>query len=75
MKNIYDIVVIGLGIMGSAALWRAAPLCSRVLGIDASGPSHSYGPHRETQESFDVHIGKAKNISRCSTTQTDYGMN
>lgn len=43
MKNIYDIIVIGLGVMGTAALWRAASKSARVLGIEASGPTHSYG--------------------------------
>ncbi|KAA8562232.1 Monomeric sarcosine oxidase [Pseudomonas extremaustralis] len=43
MRNTYDVIVIGLGIMGTAALWRVTPKCTRVLGIDASGPTHSYG--------------------------------
>ncbi len=52
MKNVYDIIVIGLGIMGSAALWRVAPLCSRVLGIDAAGPTHSYGSSQGNSRIF-----------------------
>lgn len=43
MKGIFDIIVIGLGAMGAAALWRLAPKCTRTLGIEASGPTHSYG--------------------------------
>lgn len=43
MKNIYDVIIIGLGVMGTAALWRAVSKSTRVLGIEASGPTHSYG--------------------------------
>ena len=43
MKNNYDVVVIGLGIVGAATLWRLAPNCKRVLGIEAAGPTHCYG--------------------------------
>lgn len=43
MKNMYDVIVIGLGIMGASALWRVALKCNRVLGIDASGPTHRHG--------------------------------
>ncbi|AZF52868.1 sarcosine oxidase, putative [Pseudomonas sp. R4-34-07] len=43
MRNTYDVIVIGLGIMGASALWRVASKCTRVLGIDASSPTHSYG--------------------------------
>lgn len=43
MSNIYDVIVVGLGIMGAATLWRTAPKCAKVLGIDAFGPTHCYG--------------------------------
>lgn len=43
MKHMLDLIVVGLGIMGAATLWRAAPKCTSVLGIDASGPTHRYG--------------------------------
>ncbi|AZE94187.1 sarcosine oxidase, putative [Pseudomonas orientalis] len=43
MRNTYDVIVIGLGITGAAALWRVAAKCTRTLGIEASGPTHSYG--------------------------------
>ena len=43
MNRSYDVIVIGLGIMGAAALWRVASKCTRSLGIDASGPSHCHG--------------------------------
>jgi sarcosine oxidase len=43
MNTHYDVIVIGLGIMGAAALWRVSPKCTRSLGIDASSPTHDYG--------------------------------
>ncbi len=39
----YDVVVVGLGIMGSASLWRLAQAGARVLGIEAGGPMHCNG--------------------------------
>jgi sarcosine oxidase len=42
MKN-YDVVVIGLGIMGSATLWHLARSGLSSLGIDAYGLTHTYG--------------------------------
>lgn len=43
MNDRYDVVVIGLGIMGSAALWRLADAGARVLGVEAFGPRHGLG--------------------------------
>lgn len=43
MKNAYDVIVIGLGVMGAAAVWRVAQKGAHVLGIDASGPTHCFG--------------------------------
>jgi glycine/D-amino acid oxidase-like deaminating enzyme len=36
----YDVVVIGLGIMGSATVWNLAKHGARVLGLEAGGPTH-----------------------------------
>ncbi|KAB0570283.1 N-methyl-L-tryptophan oxidase [Pseudomonas palleroniana] len=52
MKNTYDVIVIGLGIMGAAALWRVAAKCDRALGIDASGPTHCYGSSQGSSRIF-----------------------
>ena len=52
MNNSYDVIVIGLGIMGAAALWRVAPKCARVLGVDAFGPSHCYGSSQGASRIF-----------------------
>lgn len=39
----YDVIVIGLGGMGSAAAYRLAARGQRVLGLDRYGPAHSQG--------------------------------
>jgi sarcosine oxidase len=45
-----DAVVIGLGIMGAAALFHLARLGLKVVGIDARGPSHVEGSsHGDTR--------------------------
>jgi sarcosine oxidase len=42
MKRI-DVVVIGLGIMGSAAAWQLSRSGAAVLGIEAGSPTHDMG--------------------------------
>jgi len=39
----FDVVVIGLGIMGAAAAWRASLLGASVLAIEKGGPTHRGG--------------------------------
>jgi sarcosine oxidase len=39
----YDVVVVGLGIMGTSALFHAARSGAKVLGIEAFGQAHRYG--------------------------------
>ena len=43
MQNHYDIIVIGLGAMGSAALYQLARQGAKVLGIDQFRPPHTLG--------------------------------
>lgn len=46
----YDAVVVGLGAMGSAALYHLAGQGARVLGIDRFAPPHPYGStHGDTR--------------------------
>ena len=46
----YDLIVVGLGAMGSAALFHAAKAGHNVLGIDRYDPPHSLGSsHAETR--------------------------
>ncbi len=45
-----DVVVVGLGAMGSQALWRLAGRGARVLGVDQFPPGHDRGSsHGETR--------------------------
>jgi sarcosine oxidase len=39
----YDAVVVGLGVMGSAALWRLAARGLRVAGVEQFAPGHTRG--------------------------------
>src|ERR1700685_707511 len=39
----YDLIVVGLGAVGSAALYQSALLGARVLGIDRFHPPHEFG--------------------------------
>ncbi len=52
----YDVVVLGLGIMGSAATYSLAKRGVSVLGVDANSPHHtlgsSHGPTRATRETY-----------------------
>ena len=45
MARAYDVIVVGLGAMGSAAAYHLASRGARVLGIDAHHPPHSHGSH------------------------------
>ncbi len=46
----YDLIVVGLGAMGSAALCQAALRGAKVLGIDRFDPPHNFGSsHGETR--------------------------
>ena len=46
----YDVIVIGLGAMGSAATYRLAQAGARVLGIDRFSPPHKFGSsHGDTR--------------------------
>jgi sarcosine oxidase len=43
MQNTYDVIVIGLGGMGSAAAYQLARRGTRVLGLERFGPAHNQG--------------------------------
>ena len=45
----FDVVVIGLGAMGSAALYELARRGFRVAGIERYAPGHDHGSHGETR--------------------------
>ena len=57
MRN-YDAIVIGLGAMGSAALYQLAARGARVLGIDRYAPPHEEGSsHGDDQVDEDDYQG------------------
>lgn len=46
----YDVIIVGLGIMGSSTLFHAARSGAHVLGIESFGPTHQFGSsHGETR--------------------------
>ena len=50
MGNVVDVIVIGLGAMGSAALYQAAKAGARAIGIDRFNPPHDHGSsHGDTR--------------------------
>src|SRR5690349_8901282 len=50
MSHSHDVIVIGLGAMGSATLWQLARRGTRVIGIDRWQPPHVNGStHGETR--------------------------
>ncbi len=56
MANSADVIVVGLGAMGSAALYQLAKLGARAIGIDRFDPPHdrgsSHGDTRITREAI-----------------------
>ncbi|MDZ3994611.1 N-methyl-L-tryptophan oxidase [Pseudomonas sp. Teo4] len=56
MLHTYSAVVVGLGILGSATLWRLSQQQSSVLGLEASGPINlqgsSYGGSRIFRQAY-----------------------
>src|SRR3974377_1402977 len=56
MANVADVIVVGLGAMGTAALYQAANLGARVIGMDRFVPPHdrgsSHGDTRITREAI-----------------------
>jgi sarcosine oxidase len=56
MTRSYDVIVVGLGGMGSAAAYHLAARGQRVLGLERFGPAHdrgsSHGGSRVTRQSY-----------------------
>jgi sarcosine oxidase len=50
MKNTFDVIVVGLGAMGSAAAYYLARRNQRILGLDRFTPPHAFGSsHGQTR--------------------------
>lgn len=48
--KVFDVAVVGLGAMGSAAVWHLARRGHRVVGLDRFAPGHEHGSsHGATQ--------------------------
>ncbi|MFM1650782.1 N-methyl-L-tryptophan oxidase [Brevibacillus sp. B_LB10_24] len=45
MSKSFDVIVIGLGSMGSTAIYQLAKRGQRVLGLERFGPAHDQGSH------------------------------
>ena len=52
----FDVIVVGLGVMGGAAAYHCAKRGARVLGLDANAPRHalgsSHGATRAIRETY-----------------------
>ena len=60
----YDVIVLGLGAMGSAAAFHAAQRGRRVLGLDASEPGHTRGSsHSRTRMIREAHFEAPEYVS------------
>ncbi|HYR87064.1 MAG TPA: N-methyl-L-tryptophan oxidase [Terriglobia bacterium] len=50
MRKAFDVIVLGLGAMGSASVFQLARKTKRVLGLDQFSPPHSFGSsHGDTR--------------------------
>ncbi len=60
--NHYDLIVVGLGAMGSAALYQASKRGATALGIDRFNPPHNFGSsHGDTRITRQA-IGRGRNV-------------
>ncbi len=75
MKSIFDVIVIGLGAMGSAAAFHLARADRRVLGIDRFHPPHphgsSHGQTRIIREAYFEHPAYVPLIQRAYSLWAD----
>ncbi len=61
-RNCYDVIVVGLGSMGSAACWHLARRGLRVLGLERHALVHEFGAHH----------GRARMIRQAYFEHPDY---
>jgi sarcosine oxidase len=64
----YDVAIVGLGAMGTAAAWHLARRGARVIGLDANAPGHglgsSHGSSRITREAYPDQLGYVPLVRR-----------
>jgi glycine/D-amino acid oxidase-like deaminating enzyme len=70
----YDVAVVGLGAMGSAALYAAARRGLRVIGFDRLGPGHnrssSFGESRGTRHTSRFFAAPVSSLTPTLLNQT-----
>ena len=68
METVFDVIVLGLGAMGSASACHLARSGKRVLGLDRFGPPHvfgsSHGQTRIIREAYFEHPAYVPMIQR-----------
>ena len=61
----YDVIVLGLGAIGSAAAFHVAQRGRRVLGLDAYEPGHTWGAsHGRTRAIREAHFEAPEYVPR-----------
>ncbi len=60
MNKSYDVIVVGLGAVGSAALYQLSKRGKRVLGIDQFSPPHRFGSSHGDTRVTRLAIGEGK---------------
>jgi glycine/D-amino acid oxidase-like deaminating enzyme len=68
---LYEVIVVGLGAVGSAATWHLARLGTQVLGIDRYKPPHEFGS--STGETRLTRAGEQSRQSRDRSLSADAG--
>src|SRR6516225_7707800 len=67
----YEVIVVGLGAVGSAATWHLARLGTKVLGIDRYKPPHEFGSSTGETRLTRVAVGEGWStpLWRCARTR------
>ena len=58
MKKSYDVIVVGLQLVGAAALWKLSKMGLKVLGIDQNNPPHNLGSSHGDSRIYRQAIGE-----------------
>src|SRR5476649_2946244 len=67
MQRHYDVIVLGLGAMGSAALYQLAKRGVRALGIDQFSPPHDRGSSHGDSRITRLAIGEGERYTPLAT--------
>ena len=70
----YDVVVVGLGAMGSAAVYQLAQTGVRVLGLDRYSPPHTLGSSHGDTRITRVAVGGGSTTCPWSGVPTSSGV-